>query len=285
MTEENTTHVLHRIRSSHRQLSEKERLIADYILQYPESIIHSTINQVADDLMVADATVFRFCKRLGFKGYQAMKIALASELVHPIQDIHEEINEEDSEMEIMAKVFQSNVNAIQFTKDIQETSRFQEVLSHILQARQLHFYGNGGSGITALDGQHKFIRTGVPCFAYTDTHLQLMDASQLNSEDTAFFISHTGSNKDLLEVLEVAKQSGAVTIGITNLAKSPLSKQVDVCLYTTSEETEYRSEALSSRIAELSLLDALYVNYSVKKQEQTQQAVTKMREAISRRRM
>ncbi|SFP84416.1 MurR/RpiR family transcriptional regulator [Salibacterium halotolerans] len=285
MNEDNTTHVLHRIRSSYPQLSEKEQLIADYILKHPESIVHSTINQIADELMIADATVFRFCKRLDFKGYQALKIALASELVHPIQDIHEEINETDSEMEILAKVFQANMNAVQFTKEIQESAGFRQVLDHILNADQLHFYGNGGSGITAQDGLHKFIRTGIPCFAYTDTHMQLMAASQLTEKDVVFFISHTGANNDLLEVVETAKENGAVTIGITNLAKSPLSKQVDVCLYTASEETDYRSEALSSRIAELSLLDALYVNYSVKTKDKTQQAVNKMRKAISKRRV
>ncbi|MFC0524517.1 MurR/RpiR family transcriptional regulator [Pontibacillus salicampi] len=282
---ESSTQVISRIKSYYRQMSEKEKQIADYILKDPNKIVHSTINQVSEDLGVADATVFRFCKTLGYKGYQALKISLASEVVNPIQDIHEKISEQDSEMDILQKVFQANVNAIQYTKDIQEEKFFHKALQLIGQAKQIHFYGNGGSGVTALDAQHKFMRSGLPSHAYTDTHLQLMAVSQLTKEDVALFISHTGTNKDILEVMEVAKENNVPTIGITNFAKSPFSKAVDVCLFTTSQETDYRSEALASRIAELSIIDALYVNYSLQNKEKTQQAQTKMREAISRRRL
>ncbi|WP_028784059.1 MurR/RpiR family transcriptional regulator [Thalassobacillus devorans] len=279
------SHVMQRVRSTYQQFSEKEKQIADYIISNPEKIVHSSINQVADDLKVADATVFRFCKRLGFKGYQALKIALASELVSPIKDIHEEIDENDSEMEIMKKVFQANINAIEYTREIQNEKNFQKALTYILGAKQIHFYGNGGSGVAAQDGQHKFMRSGLPSHAYTDTHVQLMAASQLAEEDVALCISHTGANKDLLEVIDVARNTGAKTIGITNYAKSPFSKAVDVCLYTVAPETGYRSEALSSRLAELSILDALYVNYSVKRKNQSQEALAKMRKAIARKRI
>ncbi|SDK02196.1 MurR/RpiR family transcriptional regulator [Sediminibacillus albus] len=285
MSDQSNVSVTRRIRSSYKQLSEKEKQIADYIIENPGKIIHSTINQVSDDLTVADATVFRFCKRLGFKGYQALKIALASEIVNPIQDIHETISYEDSEVEIVHKVFQSNINALEYTREIQESSSFHKAVEMIVQSKQIHFYGNGGSGVVALDGQHKFMRTGLPSYAHTDTHMQLMTVSQLGESDTVVFISHTGSNKDLMEVVELAKEKGVQTIGITNFAKSPLNKLADVCLYTASQETEFRSEALSSRIAELSLIDALYVNYSIKKEEQSKQALTQIRQAISRKRI
>ncbi|MBM7551715.1 MurR/RpiR family transcriptional regulator [Thalassobacillus pellis] len=278
-------HVLNRIRSSYQQFSEKEKRIADYIISQPENIVHSTINQVADELEVADATVFRFCKRLGFKGYQAMKIALASELVNPIKDIHETITEDDSDMDILNKVFQANINAMEYTREIQNEKTFQEAVSYIIEAKQINFFGNGGSGVTAMDGQHKFMRTGVISQAYTDTHLQLMAAAQMTSSDVAIIISHTGMNKDILEVVDVAKENGVKTIGITNYAKSPFSKAVDICLFTVSQETVYRSEALASRLAELSIIDALYVIYSLKNKEASQEALLKMRKAISRRRM
>ncbi|RKD76112.1 RpiR family transcriptional regulator [Sinobaca qinghaiensis] len=285
MASASVPHVFHLIHSSYKQMSVKEKMIADYVLKNPEKIIHSTINQLSDNLQIADATVFRFCTHLGFKGYQAMKISLASELVTPIEDIHEDIKENDSETTIMNKVFQSNMTALAHTRDIQKEETLQEALNILLEAGQVHFYGSGGSGVTAQDGQHKFMRTGLSSLAYTDNHLQLMAASQLKPKDAAFFISHTGANKDLLEVLEVAKNRGARTIAITNYAKSPLTKQADISLYTVAEETEYRSEALASRIAELSLLDTLYVNYCVKRKQQTQEALSLIRDAISRKRL
>ncbi|MGP4077066.1 MurR/RpiR family transcriptional regulator [Halobacillus sp. K22] len=285
MAEAPTKHVINRIRSSYSQFSEKEKLIADYILENRDQIVHSTINQVADDLMVADATVFRFCKRLGFKGYQAMKIALASETVNPIQDIHETITENDTDLEITEKVFQANIRALEASRDIQNHETLAKAMEDLLSAKRVFFYGSGGSGILAMDAHHKFLRTGMETHAYTDSHLQLMSASQLKEGDLAVVISHTGSNKDILDIVDVAKSNGARVIAITNFAKSPLTKSVDLSLYTVAQETEYRSEALASRIAGLTLIDSLFVNYSIKKKEQAKASTQKMRNAISRKRM
>lgn len=280
-----TTHVRQRIQSLYNSFSDKEKQIADYMLQNPETIVHSTINQVADQLSLADATVFRFCKRLGFKGYQAMKIALASDIIEPIEDIHETIQESDTEAEVMSKVFQSNKNALTYTQEVLDESTVRQAVQYLLEASELHFYGSGGSGVTAQDGQHKFMRTGLPSHAYTDAHWQVMAASQLKPQDVAIVISHSGANEDVLEAMDVAKEQGARIIAITSYAKTPISQKADLTLQTISRETEYRSEALASRLAELSLLDGLYVNYCIKKKDQAQEAVAKIRKAVARKKV
>jgi RpiR family transcriptional regulator, carbohydrate utilization regulator len=112
-----------------------------------------------------------------------------------------------------------------------------------------------------------------------------MTASQMTEKDCAVFISHSGSTKDILQVLEVVKETGAKTICITNFAKSPLSQAVEIPLYTVSEETDYRSEALSSRIAQLTLIDTLYVNIMMRREATGQEALKKMRSAISVKRI
>nr|WP_267195378.1 MurR/RpiR family transcriptional regulator [Filobacillus milosensis] len=285
MNDTTNKHVLNRIRGSMTQFSEKEKKIATYILRNPQLIIHTTINQVADDLEIAEATVFRFCRRLGFKGYQALKIALASEIVAPIEDIHEEINENDTPLEVTEKVFQSNIKAIERTREIQNSDTIETIVDKLLKSEGVYFFGNGGSGVVAQDAQHKFLRLGLNSHVYTDSHLQLMAASQLTENNMAFFISHTGANIDLLDVVDVVKENGAFTVAITNFAKSPLSEAVDLALYTVSEETEYRTEALASRIAELSIIDALYVNYHIKNLEYSKAAVKRMRNAISKKRL
>lgn len=272
---------LPRIRTLYSTMSEKEKRIANYILEKPENIIHSTINQVADDLRVADATVFRFCKRLGFNGFQSLKIALASEVVAPIKDIHETIQTGDTESEIAEKVFKSNMRTLEDTLFAFKENRFEEAVKLLINARKVEFYGNGGSGIIAMDAHHKFLRTGILSGAYTDSHFQVMSASQLTEEDVVVLISHSGSNKDTLDVLKVAQRNGAKSLGITNLAKSPLSQKVDITLFTVAQETDYRSEALSSRIAQLSIIDALYVNVMAKRSESSHSSLQKIREAIS----
>ncbi|MCZ8513995.1 MurR/RpiR family transcriptional regulator [Paenibacillus filicis] len=276
---------LGKIRSYYSKLSEKEKRIAKYILDHPDKIIHSTINEVADDLNVADATVFRFCKRLGFRGYQALKIALASEIMTPIQQIHEEISEDDNEKVVAEKIFKSNIRTLENTLQILDRSAIEKAVEWILQANRLELYGIGGSSVIAMDAYHKFIRSGILAVANYDSHFQLMSASQLTQRDVALVISHSGTNKDTLRILHAAKKSGAKTIGITSYPKSPIGQNVDVALFTSSEETEYRSEALASRIGQLSLIDALYVNIMIRNKANAKVSLEKVREAISETRI
>ncbi|PYZ95601.1 RpiR family transcriptional regulator [Alteribacter lacisalsi] len=275
----------HRIKASYNEFRAKEKVIADYVMEHPEKIIHSTISQVAENLNVAEATVFRFCKRIGFKGYQAMKIALASEIVNDVKDIHETIQEGDDEKQIAEKVFKSNIRTLEDTLSVIDSDKMKKAVDILVSANRIEFYGNGGSGVIAQDAHHKFIRTGIPTAAYSDSHFQMMSASQLSEKDAVVFISHSGTNRNILQTLQVVQEHRIPTIGITSLAKSPLSEKVDVALFTLSGETEYRSEALASRLAQLSLIDALYVNVSIRRKEQMQESVNKMRQAISRTRI
>jgi DNA-binding MurR/RpiR family transcriptional regulator len=273
------------VRSHYPKFSVTERKIADYILDNPKKIIHFSINQLAEVLNVADSTVFRFCTRIGFKGYQAMKIALASEVVTPLTDIHEKVNEGDTSETISSKVFRSNIKTIEDTLAVFNDEQMMLAVDALVTANSIEFFGSGGSSIIAMDAYHKLIRTGLRVNTVTDNHFQLLKASQMTEKDCAVFISHSGSTKDILHVLNVVKSTGAKTVAITNYAKSPLSSAVDISLYTVSEETDYRSEALSSRLAQLTLIDVLYVNILINKGIEGQNALKKMRDAISVKRI
>lgn len=274
-----------RIRGAYSTLSKKEQRIADYILKQPEQIIHHTINQVADDLDVAESTVFRFCQRVGFKGYQALKIALASDVVAPLQDIHEDITETDTALEIAEKIFSTNGKTIESTRQILEGDSLEKTVELFLGARRIEFFGSGGSAVVALDAYHKFVRSGLQVSAILESHMQLMSASQLTTEDVAVVISHSGASKETLDIANLLKEKGIPTIAITNYAKSPLSKIADVSLYTVSQETAFRSEALASRIAELSLVDALFTAVMMRRGDAARTSLQQMREAISIRRI
>ncbi|MET2869419.1 MULTISPECIES: MurR/RpiR family transcriptional regulator [Exiguobacterium] len=274
-----------RIRGAYSTLSKKEQRIADYILKQPEKIIHHTINQVADDLDVAESTVFRFCQRVGFKGYQALKIALASDVVAPLQDIHEDIIETDTALEIAEKIFSTNGKTIESTRQILEGASLEKTIELFLGARRIEFFGSGGSAVIALDAYHKFVRSGLQVSAILESHMQLMSASQLTTADVAVVISHSGASKETLDIAKLLKEKGVPMIAITNYAKSPLSKLADVSLYTVSQETAFRSEALASRIAELSLIDALFTAVMMRRGEAARASLQQMREAISLRRI
>ncbi len=273
------------IRGSYQRFSDKEKKIADFVLNDPKNIIHLTINQIADELGLAESTIFRFCQRIGFKGFQAFKISLAAEVVAPLKDIHEQIEEGDSVRSVTEKVFRSNINTLEETLQIIDAEAMESASHAIMKARKTEFFGSGGSAMIAMDGYHKFIRLGLLVSMNLDSHMQLMAASQLQKGDVAIVISHSGSTTDVLDILRVLKEKEVTIICVTNFGKSPLSKDADIALYTVSEETDFRSEALSSRIAQLSLIDALYTNLMILRGDAGKTALQNMRQAMSQKRL
>jgi len=132
----------------------------------------------------------------------------------------------------------------------------------------------------ALLPQHKFLRTGKPCEAYTDTHLQLIAGSLLTRRDVVLAISHTGPNRDMLEVCGVARQAGAHLVAVTHFAPSPVTRPAEVSLFTSSRETSCRHESLSSRIATLNIVDTLYVGVSLRNHRRMLDNLRRIRQAI-----
>ncbi|UYZ12768.1 MurR/RpiR family transcriptional regulator [Brevibacillus sp. WF146] len=278
--------VLAKLRAVYSQLSSKEQQVAGYILEHASDIVHLSITELSELCECADATVFRLCRRLGFRGYQAFKIALASEVTNPKQAIYQEINlEDDDVLSIAGNIFAANMETLRDTLHILNRDELSTIIDWLAGAKRIEFYGSGGSAAIAQDAYHKFMRTGIPCIHHADAHYQVMSASLLQKGDVVVGISHSGSNKDILEALRVAKDAGAKTIGITSYGKSPLVKLADCCLYTTSRETVFRTEALSSRLAQLFLIDLLYVAVSLRREAQTVENIQHIREAISLKRL
>lgn len=278
-------HCLIRIRSEYPQFTHTERKVADYILEHPERIVKGTINEVADEIGIAVSTVFRFCKTMGFKGYQDMKIELASELVGSEKEELESILETDDEAKVTEKVFRSNIRTIEETMEVLDAEEVAKAVKLLRSAGKIEFFGCGGSNIIAQDAYHKMIRTGLPVFSQLDTHMQMMSASQMKSTDVAVLISHSGTTKDVLDMLHILKSNHVPVIAITNFAKSPLRERSDVVLSTIAEEADYRPQILSSAMSQMSVIDALYVNLLLAGKEEGASAWEKITSAVTGKKM
>ncbi|WP_410513609.1 MurR/RpiR family transcriptional regulator [Paenibacillus sp. BR2-3] len=277
---------LARIHAIYNDLSPKIQIVADHILNHPQDVVHLSITELAEMTKCAEATIFRLCRLIGMKGYQELKITLASEIVkQPMQNIHEEVSSEDNMMQVAQKIFHSNIIGITDTLNVLDAGSLEKTVEMLDKAKNVYIYAVGGSAPIGLDSYHKFIRVGLNCIVHSDPHLQVMTASLMNSESVAFGISHSGSNKDVIEAFKVAKRAGAQTIALTSYTKSPLAKMADVTLYTSTKETSFRTEAISARIAQLCIIDALYVGLSLVRQEQTLANLQKIREVISGKRV
>ncbi len=238
------------------KMGKAEKKVADWIFSNPGKIISLSIVELAELCKCSEATIVRFSKRLGLSGYQELKISLASESGDPIVSTH--ISSTDTAFEIYQKVCNDIYFSLEKTKKSLDPKKIQEAAGKLESAKKVVIFGLGNSSPIALDASHKLMRAGLNAIAYTDNHMQVIAASHLSENDIAIGISHSGSSKDIIDALKVAKEHGATTIAITNEGKSPILKQSDIVLATSSDETKYNILALNSRIAQLAIIDTLY---------------------------
>jgi len=274
-----------RIRNGYRSLSKGEQLVAKAILQDPQAVILGSVTDLARRSRTSAAAVSRFCRKLGFGSFPRFKIRLSQDLASPVADIHEDATVGDTIGQITRKVVHGNIQTLSDTLQVLDEKAVEQAAEVLSGASRITFFGVGGSGMVAQDAAHKFMRTGKTVLVYTDKHLQLIHASLLGAADVVVAISHTGRNRDLLDVLRVAKAAGARIITITHYGPSPTAKLAGVALHTMARETAYRRESLSSRIAALTIVDVLYVAVGVNHHRGVIRNIKKIRQAILRTRM
>jgi DNA-binding MurR/RpiR family transcriptional regulator len=274
-----------RINAAVSKLRDSEKKIVEFIEQNKEEIIHISITELAERSDTSESSVVRLCKRLGYKGFQDLKIHLAREVVAPEKQIHEAIEKGDDIVTIKKKVFQSNIQALYDSIEICSDDEIQKAVEAIANARLIEFYGTGGSGTVSLDAQHKLLKLGIKSFAYIDSILQSMSASVLTKQDVVIGISHTGSNTDVLTAMKLAKEAGATIICLTNSSKSPITQISDIVLQTSAKETLFRTDAISSRIAQLTIIDVLIAAVAIEKYELIQANIEKTRNSTTGKKM
>lgn len=259
------------IKVQYNEMGKAEKKIADWLAANPGSLIPLSISELADRCGCSEATIVRFARRLGFGGYQELKISIARE--EGKTEITEGITKDDSCYEIFGKVANDIYCSLEMTKKELDGKALENAAKAILSAEQVFVYGLGNSAAVALDFQHKLLRAGCRASAFSDNHMQVISASHLTASDVAIGISHSGSSKDIVEALKIAKSRGAVTISITNRGKSPIVKQSDITLFTASPETRYSILGLNSRIAQLAIISSIYYYIVCQQDEQAINAI------------
>jgi len=266
------------IRSRLPSLAAAEQRVAQWVLQHAEDVVRMSMAQVARECKVSDTTVLRFCRAAGFQGYTDMKLSLVQDMASPTQLVHDDINEDDDALTIARKVFLSNIQALQDTLEVLDEEALVQAADMIANADQILIIGVGTSGPIVQDMYHMFFRLGFNVRAQTDSYLQLMEAALVGKGDVVIGISQSGSSTDPVMTIEEAKRNGASTIVITGNAESPITKYADVTLLAVSRET--RAEAIASRIAQMTLVDALYVIISMRMLPITTQNEAKIWKAV-----
>jgi DNA-binding MurR/RpiR family transcriptional regulator len=273
-----------RIQGTYSSLRTAEQRVADFILKHAEELIYLTVTELAERTQTSESTVVRLCQKIGYKGYQEFKIMLARDLVGPTETVYEQIAATDALPALKAKVFQANAQALKDTIEVLSDDELERAVDAIANARRVEVYGIGGSAPLALDAYHKFMKLGIAAVALSDSDLMAMSSSLLAPGDVALGVSHTGASRDVCDAMENAQKAGATTICITHRATSPITKVSNVKLFTAAKETAFGSDAMSSRISQLSIIDVLYAAVANKNYDRALARIQKTREASAGKR-
>ncbi|ART78382.1 MurR/RpiR family transcriptional regulator [Sutcliffiella horikoshii] len=261
-----------------------ERKVAEFILEKPADVINISIQKLAENTQVSEATIIRLSRSLRCKGFKELKLKIAYDLAKAKAEKnlegYEDIPIDDSVSSMIHSVSQNNIQAIHNTVGVLDEAELEKAIELISKARIVAVYGIGASGLIAMDFKQKLTRINRWCEAAYDKDTQVTIAANLSETDVAFGISYSGHTKDIIESLKVAKENGASVITLTRSGENPTSAIADVKLNTTSLERNVRSGATSSRIAQLNVIDILFFGVMKLDQERNIKALDKTRKAV-----
>lgn len=257
--------------------------VAQFILNWPQETINLTITELSGRIGVSDASVVRFAQSLGYPGFHALRLRLAEDIVSPMSIVHEDLMPDDRPATAVQKAMTLGLRSLEDTIRILDMTALETTIQTICNARRVVLFASGNSLPIAMDLNFRLTKIGLQSNFAIDPTMQEMQASLTTPEDVAIGISHTGSSKDTVHALKVAKQHGARTVCITNHTDSPLTRHGDTCLFTASRVSHFRQERLESNLAMLALTEALFVGISIARSDATVEAVFKADRATEHR--
>ncbi len=240
--------------------SASEKRVAKYFLEERAKVLNQSIGDVARACNTSKTTVVRLCKLAGFKGYKDFCMALSADLAKNNNSflVYEDVVQSKDFLTAVEQVTKRNIAGIENTMRMISGESLEKTVDLLIKAKRVDFYGQGSSGIVALDAQSKFMRIGKYSFTSLDPHVQVVSASGLKRGDIAVLFSYSGETKDILQTCDVCLDCGATTIAVTKYAPNPLSKKADIHLPIISSEPDVRTGAMASRTAMLNIVDVLF---------------------------
>lgn len=257
MAEQNIFNTLNR---EYYQFTSAEKKVADFVVSNGLRARSMSISELAAASGVAEATISRFCRRLNYGGYADFKMAIATsaatrEHSNPLSG---EVTAEDTIPQLARKLAGASVEAILETQGLVDPAAVEWAAELLAGARQVLCMGQGGSMVMAQEAAHLFGTIFPGYFPVSDSHMQLIYASQLGPEDAILYFGYSGTTTGLMDVLNVTRSNGARVVLITRYPNAPAARQADVVLQCGSTESPLQLGSVPARMAQIYLMDVLF---------------------------
>jgi|SRR5690625_523983 len=263
-------------------LPPSEGKIAQYIIDHPQESILLTTLMLGKKSKTSSAAVIRLCKSLGFNGFQELKIRVAGDLQDRYLVGYRDINPNEDYQDIIEKMTSNTIQTLKETTDIMSKTSLTKAVDALIHAKSIVFIGYGASYIAAKDAEQKFLRISKNAQSYSDMHMAATSIANKGADDVVVGISFSGATSEVAKLLTLAKQRNAMTISITKYGSSLVSNVSDIQLHTSAaKEATFRSGATSSRIAQLHVIDILFMCLASKEYEETIKYLDETRDAVA----
>ncbi|KIG05784.1 transcriptional regulator, RpiR family [Burkholderia sp. MR1] len=276
--------LLSQVEAMREQLRPSERKLADYVLEAPREVLDLSMTDFAARAGVSQPTIARFCQALGFSGFREFKIRLAQSVAADVPTVYRDVRSDEPAAGVAAKVLDRTIGALIAVRNSLSSDSVAAAIAILSDARRIEFYGAGGSGIAALDMQHKFFRLGVPSVAYADPHTYTTSAALLREGDVVVAISNTGRTKDILDACKSALNGGAKVIAITH-GNSPLARLATVGLFANVDEDTDIFSPMTSRVSHLAIGDILAVGLALARGPELAEKLAEAKDVLEARRV
>lgn len=275
---------LERIRQGISILKPSEIRVSEYILSNPDEILNMSIAELSKKTNSSEASIIRMCKALNFNGFKDLKLNVAASIHQDLQIEHkyQDISEVSSLLKTIHNIANNNIYSIKNTLAVVNETDLKEAILALDNARKITIIGVGASAIVAMDFEQKLKRINKWCEALTDSHSQLVSATNSNQQDVVFAISYSGETKEILNAVNIAKGNNTKIISLTEFKNNSLTKLSTVNLFVSSTETLIRSAATASRISQLTIIDILFTGLASLHFDESVQYLDKTREVIAK---
>jgi len=255
--------VLKRIHAMLDTMAPADRQIGRFIVDNPDQMLRLSSAALAEETGRSQSSVVKFSQKLGFTGYQDLKLAVseakAQEWPAPAGMVHGTIERNDDYGVVAQKLVASKLASMQKTISVNSAQEIEKVIGLLDRADRIHLAGVGASSLVARDFSYKLMKLGRGVMHDGDSHVQMANASTLGPGDVMLALSHSGASVETIRIAEMAKRRRAAVVVVTSLGDNPLSRVADVLLYTVADEERVRSSSITARDAQLTLTDLLFI--------------------------
>lgn len=263
--------------------------IAAYVLENPERVVRQRVKDLAEACQVSEATIIRFVRKLAFNGFSEFKIALA---VMPQQNsstgaieerfFYDDLAQSDTVEAVIQKIAFKNIQSLKDTQELMDPEQVEKGVAAIKKAQAILIFCSGSSTVAGYTFKSRFYRLGKRCILLTDPIEQAVTASLLDRRSLVVGISSSGKTQYVVDAMKIAKDSGAVTMCITDSIDSPIVRHSDIKYFTFSKHSEFLQDSLISRMSQIFVIDALFACYALKHYDSSLANIEKSANAVKK---